>query len=700
MPEIRLRTPKTILNLCEQNFPKINPMRKFTTLFILALSLLSIHLSGQDKKPDWRKLHYISEEEMHQQFDFKRDFYETDPPLQPVRNVAEFEQMQAVLVRYPFGIPINLVKEMAKDIEVVTIVANASQEQTVLAQYTANGVNTENCSFLYANTDSYWTRDYGPWFVFDGNNQPGIVNFPYNRPRPNDNDIPIHVADYLGIDLYGMNISHTGGNYMTDGLGKSASTDLVLEENAGLSEEEIDTLAKDYLGIANYFFRPDPLDEYIKHIDCWGKFLSPGKVLIGQVPESDYRYDDYEAAANFFATTTSSYGRPYKVYRVFTPETAPSTPYINSLILNNKVFVPLTGSTWDDAAIQAYEEAMPGYEVIGITYNSWENTDALHCRTKGIADLGMLYIKHMPILGNVGHQYDYQISADITAYSGEDIYADSVLVYYSVNGGDYVLNHMQYQSGTTWTGMINDIEAGDTVKYYLYAADESGRKVMHPYIGEPDPHTFYVFGMEADALSVEPDSLLFLTYEDCIEGLHLDIINVSNDSVEIENITPEGVDAGFIWFVEEMPELPFKIASDDTLTLNVMIGIPVNYLGEMLQDTIFVQTANDEFSSLIIVDSDLISGQQPVNNLNQFEVYPNPFRSVIHFSFSLENKGKVRIQLFDISGKLVYSRSGYYQAGTQNLLLDARQEGLNPGTYVYKISADHDVQSGKIIYRP
>ncbi len=320
-------------------------------LTILSFVLITISPFAQEVARDWRKLHYLSEEEMNTPLRHPLTFEETDPPVGPIRNVAEFDQMQAVLVRYPFGIPISLVKEIADDLEVITIVANESQELSVLTQYDNNGVNLDNCSFLHAPSDSYWVRDYGPWFVFDGNNQPGVMNFPYNRPRPNDNDIPIRVAEMLDIDLYGMNLIHTGGNYMTDGLGISSSTDLIWEENEDLTKEGIDSIVMRYLAIEEYEVRPDPLDDYIKHIDTWGKFLTPGKVLIGQVPESDYRYDDFEAAANFFAATISGYGKPYEVFRVYTPGGSPSTPYTNSLIVNNKVFVPITGSQFDEDAL-------------------------------------------------------------------------------------------------------------------------------------------------------------------------------------------------------------------------------------------------------------------------------------------------------------------------------------------------------------
>ena len=666
--------------------------------FILLVSLGFNPVLGQDKKPDWRKMHYLSEDEMHQPLD-NRDFYETDPPAGQVKNVAEFDQMQAVLVRYPFGVPLTLIKDMADDLEVITIVANAAEEQTVTTQYTNNGVNLSNCSFLYAPTNSYWVRDYGPWFVFDGNGSPGIVNFPYNRPRPYDNDIPIKVAQYLDIDLYGMNLTTTGGNYMTTGMGQSASTELIEEENPGLTDDDIDTLVYNYLGIENYYIVNDPLGEYIKHIDCWGKFLSPGKVLIGQVPESDDRYDDFEAAANFFKNTNSPYGVPYEVFRVFTPGSPIDTPYTNSLILNNKVFVPLTGSDWDDEAIASYQEAMPGYDIIGITYSGWINTDALHCRTKGVADLGMLYIDHIPLLGTVPYQENIDLTADIIAYSGEDIYSDSVLIWYSIDSSDYQVANMFLESGDTWKGTIGNLSTGDHVSYYLYAADKSGRHAMHPYIGEPDPHEFTLFSAAPYNLSLVPDTLLFLTLDQCIDGIPLYLINTSDDTVDITYIKPESDEsAGFMWNVEEMPELPYSLAGNDTLMLNVLVGVPVSAMGEMLQDTIFVETANHSYYSLIMVDSDLVGiGENAADN--KVEVYPNPFSERLNFDFHLNTGGEVHLQIFDLNGKTVFNQIKSCPAGNHTFEINPEKLHLIPGAYLYRLQTEKNVKTGKVVLK-
>jgi agmatine/peptidylarginine deiminase len=669
----------------------------FYTILVFLGILLSTALFSQEKKHDYRKLHYLSQEEMDTPFDAKRNFYETDPPEGAIRNVAEFDPMQAVLVRYPFGVPIELIREMAEETEVLTIVANASEEQTVLGIYINNNVDTSNCSFMHAATDSYWVRDYGPWFVFDGNKQPGIVNFPYNRDRPNDNDLPIRVSEYLDIDLYGMNLTHTGGNYMCDGMGMAASTDLIWEENPDKTHEEIDTLVYDYLDIEAYDVRPDPLDEYIKHIDCWGKYLSPGKVLIGQVPENDYRYQDYENAARFFASQISSYGKPYEVVRVFTPGGPPDTPYTNSLILNKKVLVPITGSQWDDEALQVYEDAMPGYEIVGIMYDDWMNTDALHCRTKGVADLEMLYINHMPLLGVVGYRESYEIGADFMANSGEDLYADSVLIYYSINGGDYISSTMEYDSADSWTGNISGFSLGDTISYYLFGADESGKRAFHPYIGEPDPHVF----VAADELKLTPDSLLFLSIDNCLQGLPLDIVNITNDSVEITQITEEpSENAGFVWMIEEMPQLPLWLGVDDTLTLNILIELPVGYTYNLLQDTLFVSTNNQAYSSLILVDSLLLTDISKSEISSTHTVFPNPFNTHVNFEFEVVKAGSASLSVFNTKGQIVKQYSQQFATGTNRFIWDGKDENGQPlpmGYYFYKLQTGDTVFSGKVL---
>jgi len=462
-----------------------------TVAFTLILFFVVLTISGQvrDTCP---VRHTMAPCEARLKAAWNRDFTITPPPVGPVRMIAEFEEMQSVLIRYPFEIPMSLIVEMAEDCNVTTIVQDETEEQTVIGMYLFNGIDTANCEFLHAPTNSQWTRDYGPWFVADGSNEVGICDFPYNRPRPDDDDIPVVLAAEMGLDLYGMPLEHTGGNWMCDGISNASSTELVWEENPGLSHDSIDNLVQAYLGIQDHHVLSDPLGEYIQHIDCWGKFLDVDKVLIGEVPPSDSRYDDFEFVADYFAQNVSAWGNYYQVYRVFTPGNYPYTPYTNSLILNKKVLVPLTGSTHDDDALQVYEEAMPGYEVIGIDYDYWYNTDALHCRTKGIADTGMLHIDHLPLLGYKDFMESWVLEAEISSYCSAGLIPDSLIVSYMVDNSSYQNIPLTNDTLNIFSAEIPFQFPGSEIAYFIHAADSTGRMKDHPYIGQYDPHVFQV----------------------------------------------------------------------------------------------------------------------------------------------------------------------------------------------------------------
>ena len=419
-----------------------------------------------------------------------REHRVTPPPsAQPVRAPAEFDRMQGVLIRYPLGISTAIVREMAEDVLVYCIVT-ASQQSNAYNAFNSAGVNMANVIFFNANSDSYWTRDYGPWFIYDDNLDCAIADHIYNRPRPNDDQIPALFGAYLGIDVYGPDLISAGGNWMVDGREIAASTDLVWDENPGYTPAEIDEMVQDYLGIDTYHVVPDVNGAYIKHIDCWGKYLAVDKVLIREVPVTHQQYDEIEEAVAYFSQQTTPYGWPYQVYRVYTPQ---DQPYTNSLILNNKVLVPITGSSWDDDAIASYEAAMPGYEVLGFT-GSWESTDALHCRTKGVADLEVLYLWSRPLLDSANTQEPYRVAAEIIDHSETGLISSQARVYWrTAASGPFSYEVMTAIAATD--SFFADIPAqpmGTTIQYYIHAEDNSGRVENSPLVGPEGPFTFTI----------------------------------------------------------------------------------------------------------------------------------------------------------------------------------------------------------------
>jgi hypothetical protein len=151
------------------------------------------------------------------------------------------------------------------------------------------------------------------------------------------------------------------------------------------------------------------------------------------------------------------------------------------------------GDQWDDDAIASYQNAMPGYEVLGFT-GSWVSSDALHCRAMGITDRYMLYIEHTPLTGDQTSQTGFDIQAKIYPYSGQSLIAASTGVYWKANDQSWNFVQMQLMGDDNYHAVIPPQQNGTIVTYYVHAEDASGRVENHPYIGAPDAYTFTAYG--------------------------------------------------------------------------------------------------------------------------------------------------------------------------------------------------------------
>ena len=473
-------------------------MKKMLWYLLITFLCFQTEMEAQEVvTSDWERWHYLSEEEMYAEVNTTQ-FVETSPPSEKPRFVGEFEPAQGVMICYPLGIPLNLVANFAKNTTVYCIVSSNYLSQAKITFRNA-GVNMKNVTFVNAKTDSYWVRDYGPWYIFEGR-KPAIVDNIYNRPRANDDHISGVFASFWNIPLYGMKLQHTGGNMMEDGRGNGVSDDLVFQENNN-DETNVRKKMRDYLGIDSYHVTIDPQGDYIAHVDCWGKYLAPDKILIAQLPESDSRYEEYEQVADYFSNTDCCWGYPYHVYRVQEPGGDILAPYTNSLILNNTVYVPLGSDySYNQTALAVYRAAMPGYTIVGVdgVGAGWKNTDALHCRTRGVMDFNMLYIDHRNVVyGEQLWQDSIAITSQFIAYSGKELKKDSLLVYYSIDGGDYQAVHMTATGNADeYVGYIKGYHANSSIDYYVFGADESGHRYTQPVFADLDPHHFTIRGIE------------------------------------------------------------------------------------------------------------------------------------------------------------------------------------------------------------
>ncbi|MGN0032682.1 MAG: agmatine deiminase family protein [Candidatus Limimorpha sp.] len=641
----------------------------FLKLFIVICLFCGIKVNAQEQgRPDWRKLHYLSEEEMNTPVRGDR-FIETDPPTGEVRFVAEFEPMQAVLIRYPLGIPMDVVKELAEDCTLITIVSTSYQSQAQ-QQYQNYGVNMNNCIFVNAPTDSYWVRDYGPWYIFEGRN-PAIVDNIYNRPRPNDDNVSSVFANYWDIPMYGMNLQHTGGNMMQDGRGHGCSDDLVVSENNN-NETNVRNKMRDYLGIDPYHITIDPQGDYIAHVDCWGKYLAPDKIMIAQLPESNPRYQYYEQVAEYFETTNCCWGYPYKVYRVQEPGGYTLAPYTNSLILNKKVFVPLgTDSNYNQQALQAYADAMPGYEILGFVnndyYTGWENTDAIHCRTRGVMDFNMLFVDHRNVLfGEQEWQDSIAITSKFIAYSGEELKQDSLLVYYSIDGNEYEVAHMTPTGNPDeYVGYIKGYQGNSEIDYYVFGADNSGHRYSQPVFAELDPHHFTMGAYTPTTLTLNVNSITF----DETSSATFTITNNTANEVTINNISE--VETSYMT-ISTAQNMPVTLAVGESLDVNIEVNVVVK--GFVDTSILIESTAGEQSISVTISGEWLNMGENEASN---FDIYPNP----AHNTLFIKGGDVKEIRLFNALGQQVL----FVENSNEISLMT-----LNNGIYFVKISDNNN----------
>ena len=463
-------------------------------------------------------------------------FVETDPPTGKPRFVAEFEPMQGVMIRFPLGIPESLVADFSNNCQVYCIVSDSCQNEAYQTFVDA-GVNIDRVTFVNAPTDTYWVRDYGPWYIFE-DKEPAIIDFRYySGDRPKDDSIPFVFSEFWNIPLYGMNLLYEGGNIMEDGRGRGVSDDWPTVMMNNNDEENIRNKMRDYLGI-------DPLhllgQHLLGHVDCWGKYLAPDIILIARVPENKPHYSQFEETANYFATTNCCWGYPYRVYRMDIPEAGHNlstvAPYTNSLILNKTVYLPMgEDSVYNQNAIAVYQEALPGYEIVAVNGSDsapWFSCDALHCRTRGVMDFNMLFVDHRNVLfGEQAWQDSIPVVSKFIAYSGANLKQDSLLVYYSIDGSAYQAAHMTATGNPDeYVGFITGYQLGSQIDYYVFGADESGHRYTQPVFAALDPHHFTIEEHQAIVESIVETKLYPnpTTGQFTVEGANVAKVEVYN----------------------------------------------------------------------------------------------------------------------------------------------------------------------------
>ena len=335
----------------------------------------------------------------------------------------------------------------------------------------------------------------------------------------------------------------------------------MVDENAPLwSEAEFRQIMEDYLGLHTYHILGNTEDFGIQHIDCWAKLLDEETILVKQAPTWHGEYSRIEANVAVLEGLTNSFGRPYTILRIDCPPYAGGelAAYTNSLILNQKVLVPLFGIAGDSDALATYEEYMPGYEIIGVPYGAWYYYDALHCRTRAIYDRHMLRIVHRPLDPVVAPGAPLLTTAEIDDRSEAGLLPDQLWVYWrEATTSEWTPTPLTPSgSGDIFDAFIPDHPVGTVIEYYLSAADASGRTETLLHVAPGDAFSFTIGA--ASGVPGEPGTQLASN-----ESLRIVSANPFQRSVhfKIERARPYLAGAKQIWILDSSGRLIRTLAA-------------------------------------------------------------------------------------------------------------------------------------------
>jgi hypothetical protein len=264
---------------------------------------------------------------------------------------------------------------------------------------------------------------------------------------------------------------------------------------------------------------------------------------------------------------------------------------------------------------------------------------------------------------------------------------------------------MTNTSGFHYTGIIPKQPAGSIIKYYLYAADKSGRHATCPLIGPGDPFMFTAVYTDLVAI---PDTLRFDTYQECIDGKYTAIHNLTPAPIDLTSLETMGwFNPGPTgWIVEtSLPPLPYSINPGDSLQFHVVILIPVTetFYGYWI-DTLHFSSPADTHNVILLLNDTLVIGMRNHPGLAdpfRVNVYPNPGHDNTTLSFKLAEQENVKLEIMDLNGRRVKTLVDQeLPAGLHTIswdLLSNNHTRVQNGIYFYKLTTERVSINGRII---
>lgn len=513
----------------------------FTAAVALFVTAISLQAQSEHGLP-----RYMTEDERaameHYSFPQNRGI-ETPPEFDNLRNMAEWEEIQALTITWrSYRRILKEIARAAKEETKVIIFCNDAGEtedylmSTQPAQQSWPAVpafdNMNNIDLVEAPTNSVWIRDYGANTVY-GNRVDTLVlaDWIYNRPRPADDVIPTALGDHLGYNVYTTtaapyDLVNTGGNFMSDGQGTGFASELILSENepgnpynvTAKTEEDIDEIKAEFQGLSRFIKMTELPYDIISHIDMHMKILDEETLLVGEYPPGIADGPQMNANIDYVLNNfLSHFGEEYKIVRIpmpdspggFWPDSSPVSghyrTYTNGVFVNKTFIYPSYREEYDTTAARIYSELLPGYNLVPIDCDDQPEViiaaaGAIHCITHSVGVSDPLLIVHQRLKDTFDNDNPYQVTAEIEHRSG---IASAQLHYRTSGQTEYTAAEMSPAGDVTWSALIPAQSPGTVIEYYVSAEAVNGKTQVRPIVAPEGTWTFKILGETVGTAAIE-----------------------------------------------------------------------------------------------------------------------------------------------------------------------------------------------------
>ena len=457
----------------------------------------------------------------------------TPPEYDNLRAAAEWEEIEALTIAWEgFECILKQITAAAvSECKVIIFTESPSSTSNYLTGNQCGGpVPMDNVEIVDVDLNSIWIRDYGANTVYGSWNDDRIlVDWMYNRPRPDDDVVPDELGQHMDIDVYSTtaepnDLMNTGGNYMSDGFGLAFESELIVEENNGESTwwtdfpdhtlEEIEGILEDFMGIESLVTMSMLPYDGIHHIDMHMKLLDESTLLMSEYPEGVADGPQIEANLEYVLSNyTTRWGTPFDVIRIPSPpEYNYGYPdvggyyltYSNAVFVNNKVILPTYYTEYDTTALRIWEEALPGYDIVGIDCDSGNDniislSGAIHCITHSVGVEDPLIISHLPLDDTENTTDPYTVEGYLSHRSG---ISTATLFYATSPDGPWTEVVMSDTgNGEDFTADIPAQASGTVVYYYISGEANSGKTGNRPMPAPEGWWTFHVGEIIIDGIA-------------------------------------------------------------------------------------------------------------------------------------------------------------------------------------------------------